>query len=189
MIKEIINDKPIDIRQNWQMFKGTLGNEIIDNICNLADKTEKASTFNKSGTDIRTSRVSWIHDKRVLNLLYEYVDIANRNVFNFNIYKKADVQFTEYLSTESGHYNWHHDIDWNRNDGYDRKLSVTVQLSDANEYEGGNFEFSECVSPNEDSKEKGTVLVFPSYLQHRVTPVTKGTRKSLVAWFEGSKWR
>lgn len=182
-------NKTKTIRQNWQMFKGVLGNEIISDICNLVDRTEKATTFNNSSDDIRASRVSWINDKRVLNLLYEYVDIANRNVFNFNIFKKADIQFTEYLATENGHYNWHHDINWNRDDGYDRKLSVTVQLSNADEYEGGDFQFSECTTPDKDSKEKGTILIFPSYLQHRVSPVTKGIRKSLVAWFEGSKWR
>ena len=71
----------------------------------------------------------------------------------------------------------------------DRKLSVTVQLSDPSEYEGGGFEFLECPNPDESSRKKGTVLVFPSYLKHRVLPVTKGTRKSLVAWFEGPRWK
>ena len=176
------------IRQNWQMFPRVISDTIVDDIIKIAGKTMEASTFNDSKKDIRKSRVAWINDKRILNLLYDYVDMANRNVFNLHVYKKADIQFTEYLATEGGHYNWHHDIDWNRNDGLDRKLSVTVQLSSANEYEGGDFSFNECESPTQ-SKEKGTVLIFPSYLQHKINPVTKGIRRSLVAWFEGSKWQ
>lgn len=177
------------IRQNWQMFPKAISETMTNEIISIADKTTEASTFNNSGKDVRKSRVAWIKDSRILNLLYDYVDMANRNAFNLHIYKKADVQFTEYLATEGGHYNWHHDIDWNRNDGLDRKLSVTVQLSSFDEYKGGDFNFSECESPSVQLKEKGTVLVFPSYLQHKVTQVTKGTRKSLVAWFEGPKWR
>lgn len=177
------------MRQNWQMFPKAISSEIIQEIIDIAGNTKDATTFNVSGDDVRKSQVSWIKDIKVLNLLYDFVDIANRNVFNIHLFKKADVQYTEYLASNGGHYNWHHDIDWNRNDGYDRKLSVTVQLSNIDEYEGGDFEFGECVSPNKDSKQKGTVLVFPSYLKHKVTPVTKGIRKSLVAWFEGPKWK
>jgi len=175
------------IRQNWQMFTKAVSDTIVDDIIKIAGKTMEASTFNNSKEDVRKSRVAWINDKRILNLLYDYVDMSNRNAFKVNINKKADIQFTEYLATEGGHYNWHHDIDWNRNDGLDRKLSVTVQLSNPAEYEGGDFTFNECESPTQ-SKEKGTVLIFPSYLQHKISPVTKGTRRSLVAWFEGSKW-
>tara|TARA_R110000782_G_scaffold141576_1_gene234316 strand:+ start:696 stop:1229 length:534 start_codon:yes stop_codon:yes gene_type:complete len=175
------------IRQNWQMFSKAVSDTIVDDIIKIAGKTMEASTFNNSKEDIRKSRVAWIKDKRILNLLYDYVDMSNRNVFKVHIYKKADIQFTEYLATEGGHYNWHHDIDWNRNDGLDRKLSVTVQLSSPAEYEGGDFSFNECESPTQ-SKEKGTVLIFPSYLQHKINPVTKGIRRSLVAWFEGPKW-
>jgi len=176
-------------RQNWQMFPGAIPEYRVDEIVKLAGETTEASTFNEGGSDVRKSRVAWLtNSKPVLDLLYDFVDIANRNAFKAHIYKKADIQFTEYLGSEGGHYSWHHDIDWNRDDGLDRKLSVTVQLSGADEYEGGDFSFSECQSPDKSSKEKGTVLVFPSYLQHAVQPVTSGTRRSLVAWFEGPRW-
>ena len=177
------------MRQNWQMFSGAIPKHTVDEIVKLAGDTTEASTFNEGGSDVRKSRVAWLtNSKPVLDLLYDFVDIANRNGFKAHIYKKADIQFTEYLGSEGGHYSWHHDIDWNRDDGLDRKLSVTVQLSGADEYEGGDFSFSECQSPDERAKEKGTVLVFPSYLQHAVQPVTSGTRRSLVAWFEGPRW-
>ena len=179
------------MRQNWQMWSGGVNHEIIDAIISEAGETQYASTFNDSGSDVRTSRVSWLTDHPwILDMLYQYADLANQAAFHTSLYKKADIQFTEYHGSEGGHYSWHHDIDWNRNDGLDRKLSITVQLSDPSEYEGGDFEFSEVLSPDpQQSKARGTVLIFPSYLQHAVSPVTSGVRKSLVAWFEGPKWR
>ena len=65
---------------------------------------------------------------------------------------------------------------------------MTVQLSDGSEYEGGDFELRDgTANPlnQTELKQKGTVLIFPSFLSHRVKPVTKGVRKTLVAWFEG----
>ena len=172
------------------MFPSSIHEDMIKEIINIADKTQEATIFNKNNKNTRKSRVSWIKDVRVLNLLYQHVGSANISAFNFHVYNVADIQFTEYLATENGHYNWHHDIDWQNNNGYDRKLSLTVQLSEPSEYEGGNFVFDEVDSPDSNIlKQKGTVLVFPSYLRHRVEPVTKGVRRSLVSWFEGPSWR
>lgn len=176
------------IRKNWQMYSKAISKQIIDNIIKNVGETKKATTFNKDD-EARRSSVSWVDDPNVLNILYNYVENSNKNAFHVNIFRTAQIQYTEYNGNEKGHYNMHHDIDWNRNDGLDRKLSVTVQLSDPNEYEGGQFEFTECESPNsKELKQMGTVLVFPSYLVHKVNPVTSGIRKSLVAWFEGPKW-
>ena len=188
MIK-VIEKQNMEMRLNWQMFTGAISEGIIDDIVAQVDKIEQAKTFNDADKRSRSSRISWIDDKRVLNLLYDYVNTANFNAFNVHIFKKASVQYTEYHADEDGHYDWHHDINWNENNGLDRKLSVTVQLSNPDEYEGGNFEFGECQTPQQEMKTKGTVLVFPSYLRHKVSPVTKGVRKSLVAWFEGPQWR
>lgn len=173
------------------MWSGNMPDQVIQNIIQCAGETKRATTFNTDNPEVRSSRVSWLTDQKwILDLLFEYVDNANQASFNVDIHKHADIQFTEYHGTESGHYTWHHDIFWNRADGRDRKLSVTVQLSDPSEYEGGEFSFSETETPDADSlKVKGTVLVFPSYLVHAVSPVTSGVRRSLVAWFEGPKWR
>ena len=70
---------------------------------------------------------------------------------------------------------------------------MTIQLSDSDEYEGGDFEFDNDILANPPDKnilrEKGRVLIFPSFLPHKVNPVTKGIRKSLVTWIEGPAWR
>ena len=74
-----------------------------------------------------------------------------------------------------------------------RKVSLTVQLSDPSEYEGGDLEISKG-GLSEDSgykmhRGKGTVVIFPSYMMHRVTPVTRGTRRSFVLWVGGSHYK
>jgi PKHD-type hydroxylase len=183
------------VRQNWQLYPKNVDEETIQKIINVACETEtkQAATFNKTETDvsIRSSRVSWLNKHEwIRQNLFQYVNHANIHVFRLNVCDMAEVQYTEYHASENGHYDFHHDIDWQRNDGFDRKISVTVQLSDPSEYEGGDFVFTETSTPEPDqAKQKGSVLVFPSYLVHKVTPVTKGVRKSLVAWFEGPQWQ
>ena len=180
------------MRDLYQLWSSALTQEQIDKITEAAEAqpAEAAKVFSSSdaATEVRSSTVRWVLDQWVRDLLWEYVKTANRNAFAVDVENHAEMQFTEYHAEEGGHYGWHHDINWNGSTNSDRKLSITVQLSDPSEYEGGDFEFDE-ISTNADFKSKGTVLVFPSYLRHRVLPVTSGTRKSLVAWFAGPRWR
>lgn len=180
------------MRQNWQMWSGGLTEEDLSTIFLEASKLEmqKATTFNNADTDVRSSDVAWLSgNTAVQNILWRYVKVANNNAFHCNVEDVCQIQYTEYHAVKKGHYDWHIDVNWDGDQLRDRKLSVTVQLSDPSEYEGGGFEFAECQTPDVSSRLKGTVLVFPSYLQHRVLPVTSGTRKSLVAWFEGPRWK
>jgi len=89
------------------------------------------------------------------------------------------VQIAAYKS--GGKYDWHMDVGPGQNSS--RKLSMSVQLSDPKSYEGGDLEFMRVAQKSE--RDVGALIVFPSFLQHRVTPVTKGTRYSLVAWVHG----
>jgi len=179
------------MRDAWQMWRGNQGfsNELVDAVVNagIKNKPNKATTFNQQES-VRSSRVSWINNETwVRDTLYEYIKLANRNAFNVRVENFADLQYTEYHASEEGHYGWHTDVSWIEKKPFDRKLSITVQLSNASDYEGGDFEFDEVETPD-NSKEKGTVLIFPSYLSHRVLPITSGVRRSLVAWFEGPRW-
>jgi len=135
---------------------------------------------------IRTCTVRWIADQWLQSLLWSYVERANSG-FQVALNRQMEMQFLEYTADHAAHYDWHHDVQWNGQSGLDRKLSITVQLSDADEYEGGDFEFDE-LKTNADFRSKGTVLVFPSYLRHKIHPVTAGRRKALVAWFFGPRW-
>lgn len=145
------------------------------------------STAENSQT-LRRSKIKWLKDEAIRQLLWRYVDEANQASFDVDVTNQADMQYTIYDSAQSDHYDWHHDVHWSSQDERDRKLSVTVQLSDPQSYQGGTFEFDE-VKTTANFSEKGSVLVFPSYLSHKVHAVTAGQRRSLVAWFFGPRWR
>jgi len=145
------------------------------------------STAQNSQT-LRRSKIKWLNDDSIRRLLWHYVQKANNTSFDVDVTDQADMQYTIYNSAQADHYEWHHDVHWSSQDDRDRKLSVTVQLSDPQSYQGGAFEFDE-VKTTANFSEKGSVLVFPSYLSHKVHPVTSGQRRSLVAWFFGPRWR
>ena len=85
------------------------------------------------------------------------------------------------------HFDWH--LDFGPGAISERKLSITVQLSDEDAYEGGDLEFMVNKEYVKAPREQGTVIVFPSFIMHRVTPVTKGTRESIVGWIAGPPFR
>ena len=127
----------------------------------------------------------------VSSRLWNYINSANRTNFAFDVSYLDSVQYTKY---ESGgdYYDWHIDTFIETPNAFHRKLSITVQLSDGSEYEGGNFELNDGTGsalPQDSLRKKGTILIFPSFLLHRVTPVIAGTRKTLVAWVEGRHFR
>tara|TARA_R110002012_G_C11607230_1_gene607848 strand:+ start:1076 stop:1627 length:552 start_codon:yes stop_codon:yes gene_type:complete len=183
------------MRQNWQMWSGAIQPDVIDAIKKRAEDVPQQDATIFSGEEkndgIRRSQVKWLsHDNAVRQFLWQYIQQANRNAFGFDIDNVGDIQYTEYDEADEGHYDWHHDINWAEDKAYSRKLSITVQLTDSSDYEGGNFEFAEVPTPDAEAYKKlGTALIFPSYLKHRVTPVTKGKRISLVGWFEGPRWK
>lgn len=179
------------IRTNWQLWSGALSAEQCDEIIDTCEKypVEKGTTFSEAAEHIRISKIRWVEDQNIGEMLWDYVQRANQ-ALNVDVEPYTDIQYTEYHGSEGGKYNNHHDIDWVNDRGRDRKISITVQLSDPKDYEGGYFNFTECESPLiSDITPRGSILVFPSYLVHSVSPVTKGLRRSLVSWFEGPKWR
>lgn len=174
-------------RQNWLYWHKAID---ADEILRIAKDhaVQDATTFG-GASDYRRSKISWLTGNETISkTLQPYVQSA-AHTMQVVTSSLSELQYTEYHGSNEGKYDWHHDVDWNKNDGGDRKLSVTVQLSDPEDYEGGHFEFLEVEQPSSEIRDKGTVLVFPSYLHHRVTPVTSGVRKTLVAWFEGPTWR
>ena len=116
---------------------------------------------------------------------------ANRLLYGYNIDYVPEIQFTEYLGSEGGKYDWHEDIFWaDHHKAYHRKISMSIQLSNSFDYKGGDLEFKDIEGMDTDAMRlQGSAILFPSYLSHRVTPVTEGTRYSLVAWMEGPKFR
>jgi|TARA_E500000318_G_scaffold51395_1_gene48105 PKHD-type hydroxylase len=155
---------------------------------------------NKQYKDLRNKRKSevvWMDDWWIYKEIYPYVKAANKNAkWNFDWDTSESCQFTKYGINQ--HYGWHCDSwpkPYNRPNnlkehGKIRKLSVTCQLTDHSEYEGGDLEFKilqdstgKAVTVKLDRfKSRGSIIVFPSYVTHRVKPVISGTRYSLVIW-------
>jgi len=135
----------------------------------------------------RKSSIKWIPQKEEFNWIYDRIaDMAieaNNECWEFDLYSMPElIQYTEYYEN-GGQYNWHLDI--GPNELSQRKISVTIQLSDPSEYEGGNLELLKGATPIQCAKGMGAAVLFPSYILHRISPITKGTRRSLVLWLGG----
>jgi predicted 2-oxoglutarate/Fe(II)-dependent dioxygenase YbiX len=112
---------------------------------------------------------------------------CNRLFFGVDIVGvEANLQLGRYDSSDRGFYNWHTDFAAQRPL---RKLSISIQLSRAEDYEGGDLELMYGIEPQKLDRTRGAFIAFPSFMLHRVTPVTRGTRWSLVAWIVGARWR
>ncbi len=134
--------------------------------------------------ETRDSNVRWIDDNFIRNAISGFGHQANSSAWKMQIDAISSVQFTEY--TKEQHYDWHMDTAGLGSDM--RKVSVIVQLTNPDEYKGGDFQFRHHGGDIEDVpvlRKRGTVLVFPSWIEHRVTPITKGKRQTLVAWMSG----
>ena len=152
---------------------------------------KEATTFSGSEEELRKSRVGWIPlDQNFLWLhakLGEMVNIANKELWGFDISGMDEqIQYAEYPEN-GGHYDWH--MDTGPDKFSRRKISITVQLSDPSEYEGGDLQIKINAGQSDTPKGLGNVVIFPSYLLHRVTPVTKGLRRSLVLWITGPAFK
>ena len=125
--------------------------------------------------------------KIISKILDPLVQMANREAFGFDISGISEFQISKYRQAE--YYKEHMDC-FLKGIPSQRKLSITLQLSDQADYEGGEFVFNKDIPglPNE-VKNKGSIIVFPSFLYHQVMPVTKGDRYSLVGWYEGPQWK
>ena len=142
-------------------------------------------------SDYRKSRIKWCPQNQewgwVYKKLHDMIAESNNKMWKFDLSTMNEqIQYTEYYGTQEGGYEWHMDCGIEIQN--QRKISVTVQLSDSDEYEGGDLEFNigkKLVAP----RVQGAAVIFPSFYLHRVTPVTKGVRKSFVLWVGGEPYR
>jgi PKHD-type hydroxylase len=181
------------------------GNEKKEEIALTGNQTSKV----KSGKELndndlkdlkkkRDSNIVWLNDPWIYNEIHPYIRLANINAgWNFEWDYSESCQFTKYKKNQ--YYDWHVDswddvYDDKHNENYKgkiRKLSVTCSLSKPEDYEGGELEFDfGSEEPNKEHKiktcseikDQGSLVIFPSFINHRVKPVTKGARYSLVMW-------
>lgn len=179
----------------WSWSKKIFTEKEIDRIIvigkRLCPKRAETGDGGKDCLDHRRSFVSWIsansETEWIFRRLTDVIITNNEKYWNFDLEKIEKLQFTHYLSIEKGTYHTHVDpVNWDL--PHNRKLSVSVQLSDPREYEGGDLLIHNGTTTAVE-KQKGMAIFFPSYTLHEVTPVTKGERYSLVAWIHGPNLR
>lgn len=138
--------------------------------------------------NIRITETRWIPtmSKELESKLAKKIgEIMYKNAWNIKLVKRQSLQYSIYRGTEGGKYSWHCDQETPYADGTRRELSFTLLLESPEE--GGLFEWKdESMSVRSVSMNRGDLIVFPSFVQHQVTPVTKGTRISLVSWYLGN---
>ena len=177
-------DEIIEVCSSKPKISGTLGSRVI-----------KEKDLRRTDSKIRDSSIVWVSEEWIYKLIQPYIKIANKNAgWNFQWDFSEPCQFTEY--NEGQFYGWHCDSALKPHDkpsdkkihGKIRKLSLTLTLSNREDYEGGDLQFDyrnnkgKATSIIDDMRDKGSLVVFPSFIWHRVTKVTRGTRHSLVSW-------
>ena len=194
----------MNLENYYYYFQSAVPERICDDIIKYGNqlKSEKAKVDDNKGEkenlDKRNSEIAWTSDQWIYREIQPYIHKANKNAgWNFQWDSSEHCQFTKYNTGQ--YYDWHRD-GWGESyqkkegdvsNGKIRKLSVTLSLSDEKDYEGGDLEFdfgdtepskkrvqSKCT----EIRSKGSLVVFPSSVWHRVCPVKSGSRYSLVMW-------
>jgi PKHD-type hydroxylase len=158
------------------------------------EATQQAQVGGRSGGRvdglIRRSELNWLEKNQestwVFERLSHVVAKLNADYFGFELTGFGEsLQLTNYHEARQGNYTWHQDFGGE----ISRKLSMVLQLSDPSEYEGGELQLLTGKEPTTIQKQRGLITVFPAWTLHQVTPVTKGTRQTLVAWISGPSFK
>lgn len=184
----------LDHVQDWAYRQAVFTKEECEKIIALGEslipKTATIISPDNTNISIRDSKISWIsptdESRWIFERLTESITYLNNQYFKFDLFGLFEgLQFTKY-EAPGGHYITHTDKMVN---GPMRKLSITLQLSDPNDYEGGEVDLIYTHQPVTMSKDQGYLVMFPSYVLHQVKPITKGTRYSLVCWVSGPPFK
>jgi len=193
------------LEQPYCVYEGRFSADICDRIIDLGNSLApmQAEVAHDPKNNLRDSEVAWIRHNDatawVYDLVSDVVRQTNEHYWNWALTGPESMQYTQYGLEQF--YTWHAD---QRRKPYDaesrwpgqtRKISISIHLSDARDYEGGEFVIEDLQTPPDnmekrlipllEARTRGSAIVFPSHLYHRVNPVISGTRRSLVAWFLG----
>jgi PKHD-type hydroxylase len=184
----------LDQIHDYAYYEKAFSEEECKKIIKLGKRNlKKAETIKAKQTKkFRESRIQWLFPTEENSWIYrkltDLVISLNNDFFKFDLdgFLEA-LQFTNYSSKiKNSRYDKHVDRMYNFNI---RKLSVSLQLNKSKDYEGGDLNLYYNNNPIKMLREQGTLIVFPSYTLHEVTPITKGERNSLVAWVSGKQFK
>ena len=160
--------------------------EIIKEIEESKQEESCTGGNNKVDKTVRSSKHTWFFwDQWIAGICYNLMISANKDYFHYDL-DHFDSQIQATIYEEGDHYDWHTDP-LPKDDGKERKLSMSLVLNE--DYEGGELELELKPWYTKTKPETGMAVIFPSWIPHRVLPVTKGKRISLVAWMNGPQWK
>jgi len=183
----------IDTQEYYAYWDNLFTKEECKKIIDIANNKEKLIAKISNGEldlNTRNNLIVWLNHQDNIDWVYKHLTHAvtslNERFFKFDLTGFIeDLQFTEYNAPDN-FYEEHVD----KGQGHlARKLSISIQLTDPNQYDGGNLELLYKKDPEIAKRQQGSLTMFPSYTLHRVTPVTRGTRHSLVAWINGPAFK
>jgi len=174
----------------YAFWNNAFSKEECQSIINIAKDKGLIKGTTKGKSDVRDSKISWLYPCDNMEWVFRRVtDITlnlNERFFKFDLFGiNEGFQFTNYQAP-SGKYGKHIDRAINL---LVRKLSISIQLTHPEEYEGGELYLYEGDKGIAMDKTQGTLIIFPSYVLHEVMPVTKGERNSLVTWITGKQFK
>jgi predicted 2-oxoglutarate/Fe(II)-dependent dioxygenase YbiX len=186
------NERTLPPFQIVAAAKGFLNDAEMDRL--IADHvsllTQSRLGTGASNSEVRRSQVIFLDSggpyQWLFRRVWEVAQEFNRRFFCVDISGIENIQLARYDSSDRGFYTWHTDF---ADLAPRRKISISIQLSRSEDYEGGDLELLFNSQPCKLERARGTLIAFPSFALHRVTPVTRGTRWSLVAWVLGTRWR
>jgi len=180
----------------WQ---GLFSNEELDAIVQLGDglALEKAELSGGGAgyENIRSTQVAWVPRGPETEALYRRLEDAvldlNARYFRFDLSGLAMFQYARYGGEEGGHFDWHKDYgrDPADPDQEPRKLTLSLQLSDAADYQGCDLQLRAGNQIDTAPRARGTLIAFPANVLHQVTPIRSGIRRALVVWAVGPEFR
>ena len=150
-------------------------------------ESELAGNYDENilNKEVRDNKEVTINNEKLNNKLKMVFELSNLSIWKYNIQEMEKVKILRYEN--GGKYKWH--TDCGSQETSLRKLTAIVQLSDETKYEGGNLEFGITDKSGKNNytapRTRGSITIFPAFLSHRVTPITKGKRYSLITWMLG----
>ena len=187
-----------DKLETWAFWQDAFTIEECKKIIDIGERRRKLKAQIGGGLaglndpKVRRSDIVWLFPQDDMTWAFQkmshYIHSLNERFFGFDLWGFTEgFQFTKYDSKEKGFYDMH--VDRGMGMYTPRKLSITLQLSDPDDYVGGDLNLYFGKEPTPSKRTQGFLTVFPSYTMHEVTPVTKGTRYSLVAWITGPQFK